>query len=329
MKIEIDLTKTGTEAEVLALQVAATAILRVLPQDAAEDALFDWCFLTGRDFTYVSPEDLARGRLVDAGEQPSGEISPTRKPNETAPSEPSGEISPPQETAGGSSGDRRETAGGSPSYEEFTFLDRRFSTKKRGPRAAVDHAVKAIDGCGSVAELDALASKIDALKGILVEVGRPELAGQVREHHAKARDAMADRDDEDGRAVPDTSITGPDSSPSEAEAGPDGEEAAPDSSPTAPDSDDIPFGEADEPAQGRLEVGSGEVQDRSEPPTPRAGNGAEEPLRDLMRRARAMLGDGRLRDILEHHGAEKLVDLDEAGAAAVRADVLADLNAAS
>lgn len=323
MKIEVDLSKLDTEVEVLALQVAATAILRVLPRDAAEDAVHDWCVLTGRDFTYVSSNELLDGRVV----APEGEISPGSEPSEAAASGSPGEISRAPQTAETPEWLKGSATEASPARDEFEFDGRKFSARKRGPRAAVDHAVKLAQGCGSVAELDAHRDALSNLAGILLELGRQDLIDMLNEGVAEARDALAAQVD---AHAPDTSAGGSDSSPAEVEAESGAAEVEPDSEAGGPDTvdqDEIPFDVAP-PQPDRSATGSGEVQDRAGPPTPRA-NSDQEPLRDLMRRARPLVGDGRLNDILEAHGASTLRDLDEAGAAAVRTDVLAAINEVS
>lgn len=350
MKIKADLTKLDTEADVLALRTAAVALLCSLPQDEAEMAVDEWQAVlrvrradadeTSPVNVYVNVPDPVRSPEPQPSEtgasEPDGEISPESDPSGTAASEPDGEISP---------GDGRGTAGGSPgdlepkpepeakgsSYASFTFDGRKFSARKRGPKAAFDHAVKTIRACGSLAELEGRRDALSNLCGILLELDRQELIDALNAAAAEARAGLEARDDQDGRAVPeaDTSGGGSDIAPPQPSPEPGVEEAESDTS--EGQSDTIPF-DLPTPPPHSPHTAPIQPEYRAGSPTPRASNGGapapEEPLKDLMRRAMDVIGRKACADIVEHHGAERISELDELSAAAVRRDVLSAMEAA-
>lgn len=267
MKLEINLA-ASTEAEVRAMRVVAVAVLSALPRDEAELAVDLW------RAQHRVPDLLAETQDTD---QEEGKIflkNPLPEKNE---------ISRQPE-------------------REFEFGGRAFKTTKRGPKAAVDHAVKLMSECETAESLDSRRDGFAGLARTLREIGRDDLADDLNGRVSERRDELAGLYEEASVAEP---------VQNRSEISLDGQ-------------DDIPFGEPEPdptPAPFADTTAGGAATTHGE-----HSNGAEEPLRDLMRRARPVLGDGRLNSILEHHGATRLTELDEAGAAGVRSDVLAALD---
>lgn len=166
----------------------------------------------------------------------------------------------------------------------FTYRGREFKRAKTGPAAALRQALIDLAACRTTEDWDALRRPLDNLVLMFDELG-----------HADKAEALALADDACGERLL--------------------------AAPPEADQDDIPF---DEPAKPVEPAAAPEI----EPVQP--GNGAAPieadlaGLRVLLRKAMDIIGESKVRDIIEHHsgGGSKVSDLPTVGAvSAVRADV--------
>lgn len=165
--------------------------------------------------------------------------------------------------------------------ESFAYRGRRFSTAKTGPAAALRAAKADLAAASTVEALDTLSEPVEKLANTLDRLGHSAKANEIRTTLRIAYQRLT-AGTQDGSTAPETA------------------------------EDDIPFEVAAEPEPAPL-------------PDPLSGpqpvNGVDRSLRDVLREAMKVLGVARVNDMLEHHGATKLSDLDAEGETAVRAEI--------